>query len=145
MELETFEPNNEHVANTPRARAVQASEVLLECRSGLQKDANNAVTRGCRRSLGVTVSSAEPCMVRRLAAQVIMTTGRFRIRIIPSLCNRSILFSCASAPVKGRAQRQLLQLDAIGILSSLRVSTVGLHTTPLFGGRQGRATDKTPY
>ena len=22
---------------------------------------------------------------------------------------------------------------------------LGLHTTPLFGGRQGRATDKTPY
>jgi len=22
---------------------------------------------------------------------------------------------------------------------------VGLHMTPLFGGRQGRATDKTPY
>jgi len=28
---------------------------------------------------------------------------------------------------------------------SLRPSQVGLHTTPLFRGRQGRATDKTPY
>jgi len=84
MELQIFEVMNEHVANIPRAQAVQASEVLLECQSGLQKDANHAVTKGCRRSLRITLSSAKPCMVRRLAAQFIMTTGRIRIRTLPS-------------------------------------------------------------
>jgi len=83
MELEMFESKNEHVANTPRAQAAQASEVLLEFQSGPQKDANIAVTRACRWSLGIAGSSAEPCMVRRLTAQFIMTTGRLRIRILP--------------------------------------------------------------
>jgi len=84
IELEIFESKNEHVANTPRAQAAQASEVLLEFQSGPQKDANIAVTRGCRWSLGIAGSSAEPCMVRRLTAQFIMTTGRLRIRSLPS-------------------------------------------------------------
>jgi len=31
------------------------------------------------------------------------------------------------------------------IVFSVFYCSLGLHTTPLFGGRQGRATDKTPY
>ena len=37
------------------------------------------------------------------------------------------------------------ELDVRHERPTIRVHRLGLHTTPLFRGRQGRATDKTPY
>jgi len=36
-------------------------------------------------------------------------------------------------------------VDVYAFVANCTQCAIGLHTTPLFGGRQGRATDKTPY